>query len=556
MAQDAGTTKGQPRRHLRWPVRRYREIAEVLFRHGMGFVAQALGFGRLVPLRFRRGKRALPLPAHVRATIEDLGTTFIKIGQILSTRTDILPPEYAKELERLQDHVAPMPAAAIRAVIEEDLGKPVGRLFAAFEDSPRASASIGQVHRAALPSGEHVVVKVQKPGVAERVEADLRILHHLSRLSAAQSLVGNMVDLPELVDEFSWVLRNELDYRREGRNAQRMARNFAANRSLRVPHIYDVYTTRRVLVMEELHGVRIDELGALDRGGIDRRALARRSSQILLQSIFEFGFYHADPHPGNFLVLPDGALAAIDFGMVGALDPSTRRQLLQLVLAVVEGDAAAAVEALQGFGIAQVTVDQTTLRRELDHVLEEVSGRRLGEILLAPLIGELFSLVRRHHMRLPPELALLLKTLAMNEGVGRKVDPDFVATEEVGTYLRDLALKEVVSPEALGRLLRSGAKTMGVISRLPRQLERALLVAERGDLRWGLNQGTMDRVARLWNAALNRLALAILFAGLAVTAAVLWSGHPAGVVRVIVDGGLGVAGALCLLVLVLVWRAR
>ncbi len=526
----------------------------------MGFVAESLGLGRLVPwsLARRTQPRRVPLPTHVRETIEDLGTTFIKLGQILSTRTDIVPPDYARELGRLQDRVPAVPSPVIRAVIAAELGPDADQILEHFDDVPLASASIAQVHRATLPSGDPVVVKVQKPGVAERVEADLSILSHLSHVGAAQHLTEDFVDLVDLVDEFSWVLRSELDYVREARSADRIARNFAGDPALRVPHVYSEFTTRRILVMEELHGIRIDDLAALERAGIDRRALALRSSRILLKSIFEHGFYQADPHPGNFLITPGGALAALDFGMMGQLGPAMRTNLLQFVLAIVDQDSTRVIDALETFGIAPTTAHHASLRRQMEHVLEEVSGQPLGQIQLAPLVSEVFSLARRYHMRLPTDLALLLKTLAMNEGVGRRLDPDFVATEAAGNYLKELALREARTPKTALRFLRSGADAVNASLRLPRRIERLITLVERGELRWSPHPKAVERLAAEWRSAINRVAVAITFAGVAATSALLAVfGRPSTSVwqRDGVRFGLAASAVLGLYTLLLVWRS-
>ncbi len=505
-------------------IRRYREIVRALARHGLGVAMTELAPRRAFTLVPRwLGVEAAPTPAHIRMALEELGTTFIKVGQILSTRADLLPLAYAREFERLRDRVPPVDARAVRAVIEEDLGRPVGETFLHFEDRPLASASIGQVHRAILADGSSVVVKVQKPGVAERVDVDLAILHHLARAALSRRLLGGMVDPVALVDEFAHTLRAELDYRQEARNAQAMARNFAGNPHLRVPRVRQEFTTRRVLVMEELTGIHIDDHAALRQAGIDLTALAHRSAHILLQSIFEHGLYHADPHPGNFLVQTDGSLAALDFGMVGRLDAPSRDAMLRLVLAGVRREPAAVLDGLEGLGV-RFHGSERPLLREFAHLMDAYADLALGEIELAPLIGDVYGVAARFQLQLPADLALLLKTLAMNEGVGRQLDPKFVATEELAHYLRDLALRRAASPNwALQGLQRlADAAAIGV--RLPRRLEHALLALEQGEVNLDGTPAFWARARREAGVASGRIALAVLSAGMLLAAALLLSG--------------------------------
>jgi len=508
-----------PRAHIR----RYREIVRVLARHGLGVVVSAVAPGRLpafAPRLLGIADRSLA-PVHLRAALEELGTTFIKVGQILSTRADLLPPAYARELERLQDHVPAVGVDAIRDVLREELGKSPEALFSRFDDVPLASASIGQVHRAALSDGRPVVVKVQKPGVAQQVEVDLAILRHLAHVAATHGFPGGLLDSAALVDEFAWTLRGELDYEREARNSAAIARNFAGDPHLRVPYVHEEFTTRRVLVMEEIRGIRIDDAAGLRDAGIDTRSLAQRSARILLRSIFEHGLYHADPHPGNFLVGHDGSLAALDFGMVGRLDAASRDALLRTVLAVVQRDPTAVVDALEALGVRSPASDQRPFVREVAHILDAFADRPLGEIELAPLIGEVFGLVRRFDLQMPADLALLLKTLAMNEGVGRRLDPGFVATEQAALYLRDLAVRRITSPRWITQSLRLAAEGALTTARLPRRVERMLSALEAGEIRLDAASGFWNRAHREVSAAANRIALAILGTGLVMGAGLL-----------------------------------
>lgn len=412
--------------------RRLAQIVAVLSRHGFGYLLGRISLGSVVP--FHKGMlghaasdEPYTRPDHLRMALEELGTTAIKFGQILSTRSDLLAPAYVDELAKLRDRVPPVPTAATRRVIEEEFGRPVEAVFARFDDAPLAAASIGQVHAARLSTGEEVVVKVQKPGVAEQVEVELRLLLDLARVAQDRSELARRYDFMAIAEEFAWTLRGELDYEREGRNADTFRQQFAGNPDVVVPRIYWPQTTGRVLTMQRLTGVKIDDLDGLRRIRVDPHTLAVRSANLVLTQMFEHGFYHADPHPGNFLVLEGGVIVVLDFGMVGHISGVMKLDLLDLMAAVVVGDADRAVDAFEALGIAGVEANRVVLARDIGHLLDRYLGRPLAELRINEITEEIFAVVRRHGLQLPAELVLLMKTLAMNEGVGRRLDPGSTA---------------------------------------------------------------------------------------------------------------------------------
>lgn len=505
---------------------RYRQVVTVLARHGFGFVAGDAPPLRWVPLSGWLSSRINPAPGasrpeHLRLALEQLGTTFIKLGQILSTRSDLLPEEYIAELSKLRDSAAPLPFEAIRAVVEAELGRPLDQIFARFDPVPLASASIGQVHAARLPDGQEVVVKAQRPGVTEQVETDLAIVRDLAGLLARYSPFADQYDFVGLADEFAWTLLNELDYLREGRSADTFRAAFSDTRAIYIPKVFWRYTTRRVIVLERVDGIRIDDVAALDAAGYDRHAIAVRSAKIILREVFELGLFHADPHPGNFVVLPGGVIGAFDFGMVGRLDDATMQGLLRLLLAVVERDADRVIDGLGEAGVLRGRFDRPTLRREIQHLLDRYLGLSLAEIVLAQLVDDLMRIVQRHRLRFPTDLALLLKTLVMNEGVGRTLDPSFNMLEIARPYAQR-ALTRMWAPDAwLARLRRDAPDLLLSAERLPRRLERLLTQLERGDLTLTARLEERESDLRALARAGNRLAVAVLFAALIVALALL-----------------------------------
>ncbi|RPF28272.1 ABC1 kinase family protein [Georgenia muralis] len=432
---------------------RYREIVEILSVHGFGFAVGAMGMTGRFP--FRRGLpghqrgRTYAQPEHLRLALEELGPTFVKIGQILSTRADLLPPDYLTEVARLQDDVAPVPVAVVLETITEELGAVT--IFDTLDRDPLASASIGQAH-AATVAGARVVVKVRRPGVVAVVTEDLELLQDLAVRANRHWEVARDHDVVGIAQEFAATLRNELDYLREGRNAERFAAAFAADPAVHIPAVLWEMTTSRVLTLERIEGVKIDDVDALVAAGIDRPALARRAAGVLCKMVFEDGFFHADPHPGNFFVEVDGRLGIIDFGMVGEIDDALRANLGDLLVAVMSSDVDGATDAVLHLNLSGGTVDRAALRADVGRLVKSFSSRSLADFPVTAVINDLLVTLRRHHLRMPADLALLFKTLIMAEGLGERLDPDFRLVDVLAPYAERL-VSQRFSADALTRLI-------------------------------------------------------------------------------------------------------
>ena len=436
---------------------RYRQIAGTLARHGLGWVVLQLGLGDLIP--FQRGllghpRREAPYtrPEHFRMAMEDLGAVFIKLGQVLSTRPDLLPPDYIAEFARLQDAAPPVAYDQIAAVVEAELGALPEILYAEFDPIPRAAASIGQVHAARMSDGTPVVVKVQRPGVDRVVERDLAVLADLAHLATTRTALGETYDIEGWVDEFGYTLRNELDYTREGQNADRFQRDFAGEPALYVPRVYWQLTSRRVLTMEEIRGIKISDMDALDASGLDRRRVAENSVCIMLAEVFEHGFFHADPHPGNFFVLPGEVIGLMDFGMMGRLDQPLRAALLRLTLALIRRDVDRLVDELLALGVAPGRVQRSALKRDLDHLVARYADRPIAEWAASQAFEEVMAIAFRHRLQLPTDLVLLAKVIAMSETLGAQLDPDFGLLEFAAPHLSRVWLGDH-APARLARRL-------------------------------------------------------------------------------------------------------
>ncbi len=513
---------------------RYREIASVLARHGLGWVTLQLGLGDLIP--FHRGLLGHPRrdvsytrPEHFRMALEDLGVVFIKLGQVLSTRADLLPPDYVAEFARLQDDTPPVSYTEIAAVVESELGAPPEAIYAEFNPEPRASASIGQVHAARLSDGTPVIVKVQRPGVEETVEQDLAVLADLAHLAATRTRLGDYYDVEGWVEEFAYTLRDELDYTREGRNADRFRRNFAAEPALYVPQVFWEYTTRRVLTMEEIQGVKINDLAALDAADLDRRRVAENSVRIILTEVFEHGFFHADPHPGNFFVLPGEVIGLMDFGMVGRLDETLREALLRVALALIRQDSERLVDELLDLNIVSGRVRRRALKRDLDHLVVRYYDLPIKEWAAGQALNDVMAIAFRHRLQLPTELTLLTKVIAMSEGLGAQLDPDFKLLEFAEPYLRRFWLQSR-APNYLARKMAQGMLDLADLSLgLPQRLRRLLSQLERGEVTVTSRHEGLDEALAELNRIANRLSMSILTAALIVGLALLMLiYHPSG----------------------------
>ncbi len=505
-------------RHLR----RFQQIAQILARHGFGELLDLLGAAPVFPLaRALRRRPSLGPPQRLRMALEELGPTFVKLGQVLSTRPDLLPPAYIAELARLQDTVPPEPWEPVRAQLEAELGAPVEEVFATLDPEPIAAASLAQAHAATLPDGAEVVVKVQRPDIEATINVDLDILADVARLLQTRTPLGELYDLPGIVEEFAATLRAELDFYREGHNADRFRANFADEPYLYIPKVYWEYTTRRVLVMERIRGIKIDDIAALDAAGYDRYRIGLHAARMVIKEVLEDGFFHADPHPGNFFVMPGEVIGAMDFGMVGYLSRRTRTDLVRLYIAAVQLDEEAVVDQLVRMGVVGGAVDRMGLQHDIGRLLRKYAGLPLKAIRARDMVEEAMPIAFRHHLRLPSELWLLGKTLAMMEGVGLKLVPDFDMFAVSRPYVQRF-MREMASPRAwMPSLIRGMGDWAQLLDMLPRTGMQLLTRAERGELEVSLRHQELGRAMVYLDRLANRLALSILLAALIVGLALL-----------------------------------
>lgn len=511
---------------------RYRQITKTLIAHGLGGLVAPLDLGGSIRrlLRSQANTDATgkvidrkSRPVHLRLALEELGPTFVKLGQILSTRADLLPPGYIAELEKLQDRVPPEPFEAIAAVLEKELGARLADLFATVDPVPIAAGSIGQVHAARLPDGIDVVVKVQRPGVDLNIFEDLEILAHMARLGEARSGILKRADVVGLVKEFAWTIRAELDFRREGSNAERLGDHFADDPGIAIPNVYQEYSTHKVLTLSRIDGVRIDRFRQDAASTASASGIAERLVIAFARQILDLGMFHADPHPGNFLVREDGTIGILDFGMVGMIDDRLRERLLLLALAVSDRDSTRLVDEFALIGALPVGWNRHLMERDISHLVSQYVGASLQDIPLSVIVNDAMDLIRRHGLRLPSELALLAKTASMLEALCRRLDPEINVVLIVTPTIRH-SMKRFYSPAFWGKRLRlQPLDAMLLGASLPGQVQRLLSRIDRNDLTFHVHYDELDKTLQNLNRMVNRLALAVMTAAAWVGLILLFS---------------------------------
>ncbi|HIE12357.1 MAG TPA: AarF/ABC1/UbiB kinase family protein [Desulfotomaculum sp.] len=509
---------------------RYREIANVLVRHGFGYLTHQLGLGEFLdlPRRLRARpeveKRAKEEPspaARLRLVLEELGATFIKLGQILSTRGDLLPPEYIAELEKLQDQVPPFSFAAVREILRTELGLPHEEIFVTFEATPLAAASIAQVHRATLRDGTPVVVKVQRPGIEEVLTTDIEILHDVARFLDRRGPWRELYSLEEMVAEFERILREEVDFTVEGRHAETFRRHFSGDDTVYFPAVYWDWTTRKVLVMEDVAGIKLTNLEELSRQGVEMQLLARRLADALLKQIFLDGFFHGDPHPGNLAALPGNRVLFMDFGIVGVIDEELREKIGSLILGLVQRSTPRVVRAVESLGAVPPHVDRRALRWDIERLREKYYEIPLSKISLAESMRDILAVAFKHRIRVLTEVTLLIKSLVTVEGVIARLDPELSIVELARPLAKSLAARRLRPPVIKRMLLEHLEDYYRLLTLLPDRLERILDLAAAGELKVKAVNPETDRIMRRLNTMVNRLVLGLLLASLIVGSAFL-----------------------------------
>jgi ubiquinone biosynthesis protein len=507
---------------------RLAEIITVLVKHGFGEVVDQLHLRRYVPFLKRRKlkKSGEPRPGlstarRIRLTLEELGPTFIKFGQVMSTRPDLIPRDVIEELAHLQEQVPPFPSEQAARAVEEELHRPVDELFAEFDRQPLAAGSLGQVHRARHHDGTPLAVKIRRPNVSREVERDLSLMQDLAALAVRRLPGVEVFDPVGLVNQFARTIRREMNFRREGRTIQEFARLFKTDATLYVPRVYDDLMTEAVLTMEFIDGCRADDAAALRSLPITPRQLAANGAHIYMRMAFEFGLFHGDPHPGNIRVAGDGAIALIDYGMVGTLGEEKREQLVDLFCAIAKHDVDRAVDLVQEMGHPSRAIDDMLLRADVQDFVETYYGVPLEQLKVGNLLNDFITILVNHGLRCPADFMLLIRAIVTLEGVGRSIDPHFNLAGELAPFVEKLVKQRYDPRRMLERTLSDARRVLSAVHDIPLSMGSVLEKLGNNDLRIQLEHQKLDEFVNEFDRSSNRVVVGLITASLIVASALV-----------------------------------
>ncbi len=494
---------------------RLSEIAQVAVRHGFGYFFERHRLTDLFPWNGKDGAVETPTERgrHLREMLDELGPTFVKFGQLLSTRPDIVPPDIVVELQKLQDEVRPVPFADVKRVIQDELGLSVDQAFLEFDERPTAAASIGQVHHAVLPNGDRVAVKVQRPNAQRQIEADLALLYQAARLAKERIRALDFIDAEQVVDEFARSITAELDYRAEARNAEVFRRNFAGRPDVKIPRVYWSYTRHRVLALELLEGSQLADLDTAALAPEETRALAFRIAEAWMAMIFRHGFFHGDPHPANIFVLEGGAVGLVDFGQVGKLTDEDMSKLTGLFIDAANERVDALPRRLAELGVRYPREREDEFRAALSEMYYRYYGVSLAEIDPLQVIREAFDLIYSLNLRLPTRFVLLDKALGTLASVGIELYPDFNVFEVAKPYARSLMLERFSPERILARAQKESSDFVRVAAAMPYQVHDLLEEVRDGQIEVGFVHKGLDEFMHKVDVAFNRLVVALIVVG-------------------------------------------
>ena len=506
---------------------RAQDVATVLIRYGFGGLVHSLGVG---PALERLGKTLhwqhveeytiLETPHRVRRVLEDLGPTFIKMGQILATRLDLFPPAYIAEFEKLLDMVPSLPFDELIEQLQEDIGGDIDEVFRSIEREPLAAASLAQVHRAVLKDGTQVILKIRRPGIRRVIEADLRLLNRVVEVIETDVPELRRYHPREIFRQFSQSLRAELDFAAEGQNAERVAGNLVGNPDILIPAIHWELTGERLNVQDYIQGIPGRDLVALDQAGLDRKLLAERGAKAILKMIMEDGFFHADPHPGNVFYLPDNRLAFIDFGMMGRLTEERRSQVITFLYGMVNRMPMKVVEILEDWS-GVIKTDEQALAIEIDAFVDQYSSRSLKDLSLQMMLGDLLAILRDHNLTLPPDLALLIKAYITLDGFGRHLDPNFNTLVFAAPYLQKLMADRYRPDVMVKRGWHNLVGIVDLLSAFPKELHQLLRASRKGALQVDINVKGIGQYVDKIDVAISRLTMGIVTAALIIGTSII-----------------------------------
>jgi ubiquinone biosynthesis protein len=507
--------------------KRYRQIVGVLVKYGFGQLMDQIRAWEHINIECRIFHRCdrkiahLEMGERIRLALQELGPTFVKMGQILSTRPDMVPRDIVKELEKLQEHVPPFPAQIAREIVREELNRPIEEVFASFDEEPIAAASLAQVHRARLKGGQEVVAKIRRPEIVDTIEADMAILHSLAGVMERRIDEAQFLNPVGLINELHSDIKKELNFRTEANNLIRFAHNFAGAPEVKVPRVYEELCTPRLLVMEYIEGINISKTDRLASEGYDLKLIARRCADILFKSSLEHGFFHADPHPGNVFVLPNNIICLLDFGMTGTLSSLERASVTKMIYGVATRDEKVTARALLELVNPKGIINEEQFEKDLSRYIQEFAYVPLGGLRLGDMLQNELYILRTYNLRFPTNLVWILKAIATVENTTSRLDPETNMVEYVKPFAAGM-LKRQFSPLREARELGAAAiDFIDLLKDLPYEIKSVLRKLREGRIKMEVEQMGQDAVRKTLNRVGNRLAVALVIAALLVGSSLL-----------------------------------
>ncbi len=535
----------------------------MLVKYGFGYFVDQMGLRSKSRFKSRFGKSGVAdgnlvgsSPERARKALEELGPTYVKFGQLLSMRQDLVPEEYAKELTKLQNHVSPFPFEDVEAMIRSEFGSPTSDLFAEFDKDPIAAASIGQVHRAKLHSGEEVAVKIQRPAIKKIVDADLDIMYSLAGFAEQHLEEVRLYDPIGVIDEISHSIHAELDFTQEARNTERFRENLRGNKNVIIPRVYWDYSSEKVLTLEFIDGVKCDDFEKLEEMGVDVNQVATYGVEVFMRQVFEDGFFHADMHSGNVFVLPDGRIALLDMGMSGHISTEMQGTLIDALISITRGDLQRYIEVLKDLSMIDEDAHVESLKNDYEHLLNKYYGRSLKQIDTAVMLGEMVKTLRKHHVRIPSNIALLFKGVMTISGFAMQLSPDLNVAKIAEPFARKVMFERMKPRNMAKGVYNDLWYAKRFLKKAPLQLSHVLSIAERGYLNLRFEHQGLDRIVAEINASSNRVAFSLIISAIIVGSSLiiqtgmepfLWGVPLIGAVGFLTAGFLGLALVLYIL---------
>ncbi len=516
---------GKRYRHLM----RYQQIIGVILKYGFENIIHAMHIDRyiesglqLIPFVARHEKvEKLSNNQRVRMALEELGPTFIKMGQVMSSRPDLIPVDLLNELAKLQDHVPPFDFEHVKTIITSEFGMPWDQVFTSMEEKPFASASIGQVHRARINGNDPVAVKIQRPGIRKTIEIDLEIIHHLASIMENNIEEAAVFSPVRIVEEFARTLEKELDYSIEASSMERMAEQFKNDRTIHIPGVFTSESSERVLTMEHINGIKADDISAIDAAGLDRKLITQRGADFIMKQVFEHGFFHADPHPGNIFIMEKNRICPVDFGMTGFVDKTTREVFVDLIHSIAVNNDKLTARLLCELTEYEVQPDLPRLEKDISHFVSLHLSKALKDIKTTKMLNQFLELCAGHKLRIPPDFFLMMKAFISIEGVARLLDPEFDMISHAIPYVTAAKYKKFKPSKIAEDVMGLARESYRLLQNLPGDAVEIMRLTKSGKLSFSIKIENLDKMLNNQDQTSNRISFSIIIAALILGSAIV-----------------------------------